>query len=109
MDKLHPDLYAVGFTILVAILSTTLGIIGYFLKDIRGSIKEKNFEQDKEIENLKEEVSDLRASLPREYVLRDDFIRAIASIDHKIDQVTKSLTELNKNINWILGRDKNEK
>jgi hypothetical protein len=103
------EMYKIGYTVLVALLSAALGIIAYFLKDIRQNIKEKNVEQDEAIECLRDEFSNFKAMLPREYVLRDDYLRTTANLENKMDNLVKIISDLNKNINWLLGRDKDGK
>lgn len=41
-------------------------------------------EADRRIER---QIGDMRAELPREYVRRDDFVRAISSFDVRVDQL----------------------
>lgn len=101
------DIYRLGFTVLASILSAALGIIGYFLKDIRSTIKEKNKEQDLRIDKVEKEISDFKAALPRHYVLRDDFLRSVSNLDNKVDNISKEIGEINKNLNKLIGGDKN--
>lgn len=103
MEQLSPGLYLPAIIILLSLLSTATGIIGYFLKDIKAAQKEKDQQQDKAIDDLKDVFNDFKSSLPRQYVLRDDFIRAIAGLDAKMDNVTKEIGEINKNLSKLIG------
>ncbi len=79
------------------------GVFGYFLKDIRASVKEKQSEHTDEIKSIRKEFADFRADLPKEYVLRDDFIRTIAGIEKKMDIMTGMVVKLNRNLSKMLG------
>lgn len=88
--------------ILLAI-GTAIGIIGFFLKDIRSSIKDKQNKQDQEIEKVRDDLNAFKASLPRHYVMRDDFIRAMTGLEMKVDRVSTEVSELNKNVTRLLA------
>ncbi|GAB6173292.1 hypothetical protein JCM15765_27700 [Paradesulfitobacterium aromaticivorans] len=103
MNNVPSDLYQPVMTVLIAIVSAALGIIGYFLKDIRSSVRGEIDENKREIEKVQEELADFKATLPHTYVMSDDFIRAVASLDHKVDGIGKEITEINKNIGKRLG------
>lgn len=103
MAELPANLYPAAATVLFSLLCTALGIIGYFLKDIRQQIKDQQKEQDSKIEKVQEEVTTLRESLPQKYVLRDDFIRAIAGLDNKVDNICREVSEISKGLNRLIG------
>ena len=79
-----------------------LGIIGYFLRDIRyhGPTASAHQEQIKEV---KDDLMEFKATIPRTFVMREDFIRAVAGLDHKVDTIGREITEINKNIGKLLG------
>lgn len=71
-----------------------IGIIGYFIKDLKKSIEEKIAnnelsirENTEKIEDLKEEFNKYKTEMPFHYVLRDDFIRAMSNVDKKLDRI----------------------
>ena len=103
MENLSPQLYVPAVIILVSLLSAATGIIGYFLKDLKSSQKEKDMTQDQTIKEVSDKLAELKTVLPRQYVLRDDFIRAIAGLDSKIEVVFQEVCEINKNLNRIAG------
>jgi len=90
-------------SVLMIVLSMALGVAGYLLKDIRASIKEKSREQDEEIDGIKKDLADFKAQMPREYVLRDDFVRAVAGLDRKIDRVTREISGISRSLNQLIG------
>lgn len=114
MSNVPLDLAQPAIIVLVSILSCALGIIGYFLKDIRASVntqlgdtkdelqRVKN-DTKKEIQEVKDDLADFKALLPHQYVMREDFIRAVSGLDHKVDGIGKEITEINKNIGKLLG------
>lgn len=89
----------IGGTVVV----TLLGVIGYFLRDIRSDIKDNLKAQDKKIEKIAVDLADFKAQLPMKYVLRDDFLRAIANQDYKLDMLGKELGKVNENLNKLIG------
>ncbi|MDZ4042900.1 MAG: hypothetical protein U1D96_05320 [Eubacteriales bacterium] len=103
MPELPVDLYKPATVLLFGLLCAALGIIGYFLRDIRQAVKEKHAEQDKKIEAVERDVRRLSETLPQKYVLRDDFVRAIAGMDNKIDNIFKEVSEINKSLNRLIG------
>lgn len=89
----------IGGTVVV----TLLGVIGYFLRDIRSDIKENLKAQDKKIEKIAADLADFKAQLPMKYVIRDDFLRAIANQDYKLDMLGKELGKVSENLNKLIG------
>lgn len=103
MLELPPELYRAATTLLYTLLCAAFAVIAYFLKDIRQSVKEKQREQDEKIDELSKDMSRLKETLPQKYVLRDDFIRAIAGLDNKVDNIAKEVGEINKSLSRLLG------
>lgn len=75
-----------------------LGLIGYFLKDIRSSIREQQKTNQEEIKILRADLEELRAELPIKYVMRNDYIRTLSNLENKIernfDAVNKKLDKI---------------
>ncbi|MCM0757362.1 hypothetical protein M7775_02110 [Sporomusa sphaeroides DSM 2875] len=84
-------------------LTTACGAVAYFLKDIRTDIREKDKQQDTAIAKVAEDLATFKAQLPANYVMRDDFLRAIANQDYKLDVLAKEVGEVNKNLNKLIG------
>jgi len=104
MSELPANLYPAASTILYGLLCGALGIIGYFLKDIRQQIASSQKEQDDKISAVQKDVSTLKETLPREYVLRDDFVRAIAGLDHKMDRMGLEISGISNALNQLIGK-----
>lgn len=56
-----------------------------------GRIEERQDHQSADVERLEDSIADLRASLPREYVHRDDWVRVSANLEAKLDAVHRRL------------------
>lgn len=73
--------------VLPLVLTGIMGWLAYFIKKTIDEMKEKNKEQDKKIEDVQKELSDLKADLPLIYVTREDYIRTMNNIDSKLDKM----------------------
>lgn len=94
--------------VLNVVLTALVGLVMFFMRDFRGSIREKFSEQDKKIDGVKDDLSEFKARLPQQYVLRDDFIRTITAFDTKLDRMGENV---NKKIDQYINevrRDKGE-
>jgi chromosome segregation ATPase len=94
--------------IIAGLASAAIGVIGYLLKDIRSTLKERLDDHDDDIENIKDDISKFKERLPQQYVLRDDFLRAIANLDNKVDNIFTEMSEINKSLSKLLGVNQNE-
>ncbi|GAB6170769.1 hypothetical protein JCM15765_02470 [Paradesulfitobacterium aromaticivorans] len=103
MSGVPQELYQPIALILVSILSIAFTIIGYFLKDIRSTMNTELVSNKREIQEVKDDLADFKAVLPHNYVMREDFIRAVSGLDHKVDSIGREITEINKNIGKLLG------
>lgn len=56
-----------------------------------GRIEERQESQSAEVERLEDSIADLRATLPRDYVHRDDWVRVSANLEAKLDAVHRRL------------------
>lgn len=90
-------------TVFMAIFTTLMGIILNLLYNMRSDHKEERTETKKRIAQVDEKIENMRASMPMQYVLRDDFLRSISGLDTKIDHMASDITEINKNIGKIAG------
>lgn len=108
--------------IIQTVFALGLGVIGYFLKDLKKGIenqlsglnskidtlKEKVEQDNKELEDrldkrikcieerhedLQRELIAYREHVNKNFTLKDDFIRAISGIDRKLDKITDLIME----------------
>lgn len=97
------SLYFPALLIAVSLLGSAVLIIGFFVRYWMTNQEKKDEAQDKEIKDLRGDLADFKASLPLEYALRDDFIRAVASLDLKVDRIARDVGEISKGLARLLG------
>ncbi|PHS34912.1 MAG: hypothetical protein COA82_06695 [Alkaliphilus sp.] len=86
-----------------AIIMIGLGIIAYFLKDFKRSI-DNNLNRvhariddgEQELKEFKNEFNMHKENLAKEYVHKDDFIRAMSSVDNKLDKIQETLMSIKR-------------
>lgn len=69
------------------VISVLLTAVAYFLKATREQIDRDMSERKKETDKLRDELTEMKSSLPRTYVLRDDYIRTMADFGRKLDRL----------------------
>ena len=99
---------ALANSLIILAIGTVIGIVGYFLKDVKASFRKEQDRQDKEIEKTREELNAFKANLPHYYVMRDDFLRAVTGLEMKVDVISRDIGELNKNVAKLLGGENHE-
>lgn len=82
--------------LLAVVLAFLLGVVGYLLKDMRATIRDRLDVNTREIKAVWEHVGRQDRMLPLTYVLRDEFVRAMAGFDRKLDCVFEAVNELRK-------------
>lgn len=74
------------------VIMVGIGVIGYFIKSTNGKADERMKENEGKIEALEEKFNNFKEEIPQKYVSKDDFIRAISSIDVKLDKIYDYIT-----------------
>lgn len=97
------NMSSIAVQILLMVLSATLAALGYLIQDTRNTLKERQAKQEEATELLAKELADFKAALPRQYVLREDFIRTTATLEAKIDRVATDTTEIKEAIAKLVG------
>jgi hypothetical protein len=77
-----------------------IGALGFFIKDLKKSI-EGRIEQNtkgidnntEKIETLEEKFSNYKETVAMRYVQKDEFIRAVTSMDKKLDKIYDRVVE----------------
>lgn len=69
-----------------------IGVIGYFLKSTNGKLDERLKRNECKIDDLEDKFNNFKEEIPQKYVIKDDFIRAISSIDVKLDKIYDYIT-----------------
>lgn len=80
--------------ILSVFIGAGIGAVGYFLKNLHREIKTMFAETDERLKKVEREFMERKAALPKEYVLKDDYIRTIASFELKLDSMDKKMDTL---------------
>jgi len=75
-----------------------LGVIGYFLKDLRFSVRESLQKHEERMSCLEEKMNDLKETLPQRFVMRDDYIRAMSGFGAKLDKTHDAIVEIAERI-----------
>ena len=78
----------------VMLVSIVLSIIGYFIRDLRASVKEQLREHRTDIDQVRHDCARCQANLPRLFVLKEDFVRMSAAIDRKIDLLHEEVRKI---------------
>jgi flagellar basal body-associated protein FliL len=89
-------LYPLIIVILVALLLTTLGLVGWFLREMRESFRTEQKTQQQDIDKVRDDLAEFKASLPHQYVLRDDYVRTMINFDRKLDSMARDISSINK-------------
>jgi hypothetical protein len=71
-----------------------LGIVGYFLKDMKKTHEEKIAENKEDIKALRKDFDTFKDEAPMRYVYRDDFIRTITGVDKQFENVDTKLDKI---------------
>ena len=79
--------------------TTTVGIIGYFIKKNHAGLERKDEDQQAAIDAIKTQISENRLEAQREFVTKDEFIRAVSGQDRKLDKIYDEVIKLSKNNN----------
>lgn len=79
--------------VLQGITTIAVGLIAYLLRDLKKTFEDKVQKNSTDIEAVKKDLNDLKADLPFVYVMREDFIRAMANVEVKLDKIYELLTK----------------
>lgn len=78
-------------------LTTVIGIIAYFLKTNKTQQDKRSDDQQNQIDRVERELHEFKLEAADRYVHKDDFIRATAQTDRKLDKIYDELIKLTKN------------
>lgn len=90
----------IAFWGIQTVVSLMIGIIGYFIKDLRKTMRtelermnSEGKETKKELEQLKRDFNDYKEAVPYKFVLHEEFNRVVGNFDRKLDEIMKFLRE----------------
>lgn len=78
--------------IVTTVLTLLVSVTGYLLKRSVGQLEKHSDEQDKRIAATESRLNETINQMPYLYTLREDFIRAQANTDRKLDDIIKLLS-----------------
>lgn len=73
-----------------------LGAISYFLKSFKMQLDKNDEQQQAQVESIKTDLNQYKLEAAERFVQKDDFIRATAVTDRKLDRIYDELMKLNK-------------
>ncbi|MDU5141078.1 MAG: hypothetical protein E6230_02675 [Paenibacillus dendritiformis] len=76
--------------------TTAIGIISYFLKSFKTQQDKRDDEQQAQIERLEQNFQEFKLEAADRYVHKDDFIRATAQTDRKLDRIYDEIIKLTR-------------
>lgn len=72
-------------------LGVASAVIAWFLRKLDGSIESRFTGANDKTERLERDLAQLKADLPRDFVLRDDYIRVTTLLETKLDKIINRL------------------
>lgn len=75
-----------------------VALLGVFVAIVAWLVKDRLRVQEEQQKTLVRQFDQLKMELPRQYVLRDDFIRTVASLDTKMDRIAEVVGEIRENV-----------
>lgn len=92
------DAATIATPFLLFALGVVVAVVGYLIAGLINDLKEKNkdlegknTEAKKKAEQVERELLDFKAVLPKQYVLKDDYIRTISVFEKKLDDIGKEI------------------
>lgn len=76
------------------VLTVMLGIIAYFLKDMKKGFEEKHIQNKCEITKVQEDLEDFKEKVSDKYVMKEDFVRSMTTVDKRFDIVDEKLDKI---------------
>lgn len=66
--------------------------IDLFVEKYDEKLEKTEEKNDKKFDEIQSTINKLKEDLPKEYVIRDDFIRAMSNVDQKLDKIYDIIT-----------------
>jgi len=76
------ELFRVFLMVFNVVLGIASGVIVFYLYNLRNDFRV----QAERSASLKDDLGALEKTLPREFVLREDYVRTMAAFQHKLDK-----------------------
>ncbi|MFO1444085.1 hypothetical protein KDN24_12905 [Bacillus sp. Bva_UNVM-123] len=78
------------------VLGAMIGIISFFLKSFKTQLDKNDEQLQIQVEAVKADLGKYKLEATERFVQKDDFIRATAVTDRKLDKIYDELMKLNK-------------
>lgn len=78
------------------VLGAMIGIISFFLKSFKTQLDKNDEQLQSQVEAAKSDLHKFKLEAAERFVQKDDFIRAAAVTDRKLDKIYDELIKLNK-------------
>jgi len=78
------------------VLGAMIGIISFFLKSFKTQLDKNDEQLQIQVEAVKADLNKYKLDAAERFVQKDDFIRATAVTDRKLDKIYDELMKLNK-------------
>lgn len=88
------------------ILTVTLGIIAYFLRDMKKSFDDKISQNKNDITKVQEDLDDFKEKVSDKYVMKEDFVRSMTTVDKRFDIVDEKLDKIYYTMCNVKGSEK---
>lgn len=76
------------------VLTVTLAIIAYFLKEMKKSFEDKHLQNTCEIAKVQEDLKEFKEKVADKYVMKEDFVRSITTVDKRFDILDEKLDKI---------------
>ena len=77
--------------VIVVLLTILWVCIGFYLRTLRQSLEQRLTDLAMHLEGMRSDLTLLRVTMPREYVLREDWVLATARIESKLDRLAHQI------------------
>jgi len=94
---------------MMAALTAALVVIGYFVRDLKATMSEKDKDHDEAIRALSDAFNDWRVHSAETYVAREDFVRSLVKLEAKIDDLSSVVRSVARDLNLLRGENKEGK
>ncbi len=101
-----PVSYAIGITIMLAALVAVLALLGYFIRDLKKGMIQKDQEHDKAIIQIGRDFNEFRVHCAETFVQRDDYVRSQITLEAMITDQGRFVRSIARDLNQWIGEKK---
>lgn len=88
------DIAIIATPFFIFALGVVVAAVGFLLKGLINGLKDDTRGAVEKTGRVERELMDFKAQLPRQYVLKDDYIRSMSNFEHKVDELGKKIDTL---------------